>query len=207
MLTTIPFAGLYCSWHDDALDRACESVLQDDQGEPVHDKLPMKLFDAIDWGKAHTEYAQMYAKAWCDHLGIQGMEFDELNSPREYNFATDRIFVRIPQAEVERIHTALAKHPQILTDLAKSKFTSRSGFHSFYSPDVSDWGPLETWDHNQVGTLLEAFQEMEEPGFEESSLTEDWNCNGWLDNMILNTPEAVRVANLAYRVRRMRGEV
>ena len=39
----------------------------------------------------------------------------------------------------------------------KERFTSRDGFISFYPNRVEDWPDLEEWDHNHVGTLLEAY--------------------------------------------------
>lgn len=202
-LTIIPFQGFYHSIHDDNLDRAADSVLQDDRGDCVHDGLVMRLFDAVDWKQAHISYAKEYTKAWADKVGIAGVEFEELNSPREYNFTTDRIFVKIPDAEVRRIFSETPRQP--LHEKAAEWFTSRSGFISFYSADTISWGPLDTWDHNQIGCLIAAYCKFKE--FDEEHLVEDFNCNGDIDNWILNTPAAVRVSNLAYRIRRMRGEV
>ena len=125
-------------------------------------------------------------------------------SPREYNFTTDRIFIKLPAKEIRRIHKAT--EPEVLAEVAAEEFTSRSGFISFYSPDVESWGPLKTWDHNQRYCLLTAYARQEEPGFAEASLVEDYNCNGDIDNWLLNTPGAVRGTNLAYRIRCMRGQ-
>lgn len=203
-LAIIPFSGFYESVHDQALDDACESILQDDSGDCVHDALPMRLFDAVDWGLAHQAYARRYAADWCDRLGIKGAEFEELNSPREYNFTTDRIFVRIPDAEVARIHRETK--PDELARVAREWFTSRSGFISFYSPDVSTWGPIGGWDHNKVGALLQAWQNQTKPDLDDWGIVEDWSGNALVEDMVLNTPAAVHVAGLAYRIRRMRGE-
>lgn len=203
MLAVIPFSGFYNSLHDAELDHACEMMLSDDRGDQVHDKLPMRLFDAVNWRAAHESYARQYALEWCDRFGIDGAEFDELNSPREYNFRTDRIFIRLPEPEVARIHAAIER--PILDEVTREMFTSRSGFISHYPPSVEDWGDVSEWDHNQIFALLTAWQRQHEPDFEEWSLIEDWAGNGKVDDWILNTPAAVRVANLAYRIRRMRG--
>lgn len=201
----IPFAGFYNSIHDAQLDWACEFILQDDSGNCVHDALPERLFDSIEWARVHVDYARQYALEWADAAGIKGLEFEELNSPREYNFTTDRIFVKIPANEIARIRREI--DPETLAQTARDWFTSRSGFISFYSPDVESWGDVESWDHNQIGCMLEAWQTMREGSdFEESRICDDWSGNGMLENWILNTPKAIRVANLAYRIRRMRGE-
>lgn len=200
----IPFSGFYYSMHDDALDRAMESCIRDDQGEPVHPKITERLFDAINWQDAHEKYARAYVKTWCKLFGIVGVEFEELNSPREYNFTTDRLFVRIPAAEFARILATIPADE--LAKVAADMFTSRSGFISFYSPDVSSWGPAETWDHNQRLAALQALQNAADAPDIEWSIVEDYQCNGAIENWILNTPKTVRLVNLAYRVRQMRGE-
>lgn len=195
----IPFAGFYYSDHDAEFDRALEMMVSDESGcHPVHPDITMRLFDRIDWRMAHVSYARQFALDWCEHFGIKGAEFEELNSPREYNFTTDRIFVRIPESEIARIHAETA--PAVLCDVAREEFTSRSGFFSFYSNDPESWGELAEWDHNQRYALLIAYARQREPEFEEFSLCEDYSGNGMIDNWILNTPKAIRTANAAYRL-------
>lgn len=198
----IPFQGFYNSIHDAELDRACESILQDDSGYCVHDALPGRLFDAIEWARVHVDYARQYALEWADAAGIKGIEFEELNCPREYNFTTDRIFVKIPAGEIERIRREI--DPELFAETAREWFTSRSGFISFYSPDIESWGELDEWDHNQRGCMLQAWHTQCD--IDEWSIVEDWSGNGMVDNWVLNTPKAVHVAELAYRIRCMRGE-
>jgi hypothetical protein len=200
-LSTIPFSGFYCSMHDRELDYACKNILQDGGGDPVHPALLDRLFDAIDWRAAHEAYARRYAASWCDAMGIVGAEFDELNSPREYNFTTDRIFIRIPDGEVTRILASIDRAR--LDETARAMFTTRDGFISSYSPRVEDWGPVSDWDHNQLGCMLAALQPEE---FDEWDIVENWSGNGVLEGWILNTPAAIHVTNLAWRIRRMRGE-
>lgn len=204
-LAIIPFSGFYNSIHDAELDRACEMILSDDRGHCVHDALPMRLSDSVDWRKAHTDYARRYAIEWAERFGVRGLEFESLHSPREYNFTTDRIFVEIPAGELARIYRAVRR--KSLPEVAREMFTSRDGFISFYSPIVANWGPMRQLDHNQWFAVLTAWQRQNEPEFDEWDLVEDWSGNGMVDNWVLNTPAAIRVADLAYRIRRMRGEV
>lgn len=81
------------------------------------------------------------------------MYFHELESPAEYNFVTDRIFVALPTETVTKLLT-LVDYQQ-WSDQVKAAFTSRSGFSSYYSNNLCDWldagKPL---DHNQLGSLL-----------------------------------------------------
>lgn len=195
----IPFSGFYYSLHDAEFDRALEQMVSDETGcHPVHPDIELRLSDRVDWRMAHASYAKQFALDWCDHFGIKGAEFEELLSPREYNFTTDRIFVRIPESEIARIHAETA--PTMLREVAREEFTSRDGFFSFYSNDPESWGDIAEWDHNQRYALLIAYARQREPEFEEFSLCEDYSGNGMIDNWILNTPKAIRTANAAYRL-------
>jgi hypothetical protein len=61
----------------------------------------------------------------------------------------------------------------------KERFESRSGFISHYSSDVSDWGKVETWDYNQIGTLFEC---LGEPDYFE--IMENACGNGEISNAV-----------------------
>jgi len=151
--TTIPFSGFYESVHSQHLDDAFETMISDDRGD-IHPGLFDRAFDAIDWNKARHAYAEFYCDCFARLFGIT-LTYADMVSPREYNFQTDRIFAQIDLAEVRRLYS-LVDHNE-LRKLAKERFTSRDGFSSFYSPNINTWGELETWDHNKVGTLVEAF--------------------------------------------------
>jgi hypothetical protein len=93
------------------------------------------------------------------HRGM-AYEWEEMVSPREYNFTTDRLFAKFSLSDLETIRQRLDAAE--LAQEARERFTSRSGFISFYDPDVSTWPEaLEDWDHNQLGTLVRAFVALE----------------------------------------------
>ena len=144
MLATIPFSGFYESVHMDALER---------EGEE---------FPGADWRKVFFSYAKAYATEYLHAACIVG-EFESLESPREYNFSTDRIFVDIPADEVRRMLATVDM--ETLAQVAKDRHTTRPGFISFYSPQVGDWGSVETWDCNQLETLIIAFVDDDERGY------------------------------------------
>jgi hypothetical protein len=91
------------------------------------------------------------------------LRFEEMTSPREYNFETDRIFAEIPLAVARHMFAKSKedKHATLAAVICR-RFTSRSGFISFYANDVESWlaTPLSDWDHNELGTLLLACLEM-----------------------------------------------
>lgn len=195
MLTTIPFSGFYCTMHEDALDRAVEQMFSDrDTGcHPYTGLIDRAQWDC-KWSGVMQDYAKEYAEQFAREFGID-MTFDSMESPKFYNFTTDRVFCAISESEVARL---LKETPaDVLKKTAADMFTSRDGFSSFYSPDVSDWGWTNEWDHNQVGCLVAAFVSSIRPDFDqyaELSLMEDAECNGYIWNWIdENTPTIDRL--------------
>lgn len=184
MLTIIPFSGFYESVHDEALDDALNQIFADDRGDP-NDGLINRAFDYIKWHEVQIKYAEAYAEAFADEFEIKGAKFESMQSPREYNFTTDRIFMEVPQEEMQRIFDETP--PMTLSDVAKEMFTSRSGFISFYSSDWRSWGPLPTWDHNQCFALIQAHVRMEHDDFDcwaEFGLMERFRDNGYFEDWL-----------------------
>jgi hypothetical protein len=186
MLTTIPFSGFYYTLHDSALDDAVDSMFQHDDGCTNH-ALAGRVHWDCKWGDVMRDYAEEYAGRFADEFGIK-LTFDSMESPKEYNFTTDRIFCHIALDEAIRL---LEETPEdVLCQLAKDTFTSRDGFISFYSPVAEEWGDISEWDHNQLGVLIQAHVNSKTDcgdGFDqwaEYRLMEDAMCNGLLNNAI-----------------------
>lgn len=156
--TVIPFSGFYHSFHDQDLDHSLDMVCSDSTGCHTYETVRERMFDLIDWKKAHKLYAQKYTDLFSREVGID-LSFEALISPRYYNYETDRIFCWIPMEEVERIYNAVPKKD--LEKKIKDRFTSCDGFISHYPNDLSLWGDLDIWDHNQIGTLLEVYADLE----------------------------------------------
>jgi len=188
MIARIPFAGFYHSVHDHELDDALNMMLSDESGNP-NGPLIERAFDLVDWSQAHKDYAKAYAENFCHHFKIAGV-FESMTSPREYNFETDRVWIEMTEAEARRILGET--NDKNLRDQAREMFTSRSGFCSFYSPDIDTWGDIAEWDHNQLYCLLSAYAEQEtdtSDGFDswaELSLMESDRGNGEFENMVYN---------------------
>ncbi len=169
MQTTIPFCGFYCSTADEQIDYELESLFNYQMEEiSDHEIDHQDRFDILrscaDFYNIHQEYAKAYVQAFGDHFEYQydfvlPITFVELTSPREYNFTTDRIFVEISLETVQRLFVESEDANHItLKQRIHDRFTSRSGFISFYSNDIEEWleKPLANWDENEVGTLLES---------------------------------------------------
>jgi len=198
MLAIIPFAGFYESVHDDMLNNALGQVFWDREGQGcVHSNLLNRAHSLIKWGDVMKAYTKDYAERFADEFKL-ALTFESMQSPREYNFTTDRIFVELSADEAKRILAATDR--EALDTVAADMFTSRSGFISSYSPDVDDWGGIEAWDHNQLGALLKAYaaQETDDTdGFEswaERSLMEKADENGYLQNwLFVDNPKMQRL--------------
>jgi hypothetical protein len=195
MLSTIPFSGFYDSLHSDAIDQAEQYLFTDrDTGCERNEGLEMRLYYSCNYSAVQLEYAKEYAERFGLEFEIK-LQFESMESPREYNFSTDQIYVTISESEVHRLYALCDS--QALAELAKQQFTSRSGFISFYSPCIADWGAVATWDHNQVGTLLECIAGTDFDCWGEFELMDSALGNSAIESWIIdNTPDMPRL----YRV-------
>jgi hypothetical protein len=187
-LSTVPFSGFYESLHDSKIDDCIQQMFSDKAtGCHPNSGLEDAHFNICDFSKVYTSYAQAYVEAFAEEFKISGMACESLHSPKEYNFTTDKIYALIPEAEITRIHSEV--NADALAELVKERFTSHSGFSSFYSNDVKTWGDVLEWDHNQLGTLIQAYadQDSNNGHFDtsmESDLMESANSNGLLDQWV-----------------------
>jgi hypothetical protein len=108
-------------------------------------------------------YAKEYVKAFGAFVGVP-LEYVATTHPKQYNFATDRIFARVKDKDFGRVMREL--EPERIRSAVRDRFTSRDGFCSFYDHDFDKWTfPL---DHNQVGAVLECYAEQKAAGKRES---------------------------------------
>ena len=206
----IPFSGFYESWHDAEFDNALEYMFDiEGNGADYAGPLTQRFFDTIDWRAAHTAYAKAYAENFAAALGCKVCEREEMISPREYNFSTDRLFAKFDASEL-RAMMARADIREELDAVAADMFTSRDGFMSSYSPDVASWGDdLAEWDYNQRGALLRAAANViiaDGETFDqraEFDLMEHDRCNGAIDDyMWNNTTDGAVMGNRCDKIAR-----
>jgi hypothetical protein len=141
-------------------------------------------FDCMRYSKSYQYMARSYARdfnTWAgDQLGLArsewqhdwrlehktrrnvpslGLTFEEMTSPRFYNFETDRLFCTISARTVKTLFrmSKAENHTRLGAEI-KERCTSYDGFHSFYPNDLQTWltKPLAEWDENELGTLLRA---------------------------------------------------
>lgn len=205
----IPFAGFYNTWHGAEFDDAFEYMFDiDGSGAEYAALLAQRFWGTIDWRAAHTDYAMAYADNFAAALGTK-CAWEEMVSPREYNFTNDSLFAKFDAAHL-RAWMARDDIRNELDVVAADMFTSRSGFISHYSPDVSDWGnDVADWDYNQRGALLRAAANMiiaDGENFDqekEFALMEGARCNGAIDRYIwANTTDNAKTGNRCDKIAR-----
>lgn len=199
MLVKIPFAGFYESLHSHAIDNEIEMQIEyfeRDCGMSIPESFAEMLWFEPDYQHVHSEYAKFYVGRFLSEFDLSG-KFESMDSPREYNFTTDRVYADISRDSIAKAWRGTDK--KILARLCGERFTSYNGFISYYRPDYKQWGLLYTWDHNQLETLLLAYIETERGEtwgqWSEDDLVEDINCNGLLSDWLCESGKYVRVLN------------
>jgi hypothetical protein len=195
MLIQLPFSGFYNSIHDVLLDDALESLVQTENGITNEALLGMAYF-SIDFNSLHTDYAKKYTDSFAHKFKLD-LSFNELNSPREYNLTTDKIYCEISYEAVKQLWRQTAAC--ILENNAEAIFTSRDGFNSFYSHDYKKWGAVKNFDCNHLHCLLCAWLETnhaDDYNFEEV-IAEDLSCNGYVADSIYKNSKDKRAFNIA----------
>jgi len=154
---------------------------QKEEGVPEHLRLASHeyvdiLFAVTDYGECHRAVAKTYVGAFNDVFedessrydvvggerkfipGIKlGLEFESLQSPKFYNFETDRIFAYISDESISQLWKINeADQFESLSRVLMDRHTSYSGFHSYYKNELNAWleKPLDEWDHNELSSLL-----------------------------------------------------
>lgn len=161
MKTRLPFTGFYNSIYELYIEREFET---DEDGEDCEAR------EDVDMAKLMLAIAKDYTEFFAFHFNLK-LTFESLLRPREYNFLTDEIVVDLQG--VADLYKRV--NQETLKAVAREKFTSRSGFVSFYSPNVERWGSIDTWDYNQVSCLLEAL--LLDEGFTDSGAFDDYYCD------------------------------
>ena len=180
------FPGFYNSFLSERIEEEIERAVDytaDNEGlsqEEVEDK--------FSYPKAREAMSKAWVNAFSAETGI-ALEFAELISPKEYNFQTDRLLVKIPHAEILRM--ASETDPSHLIDTVTERHSSYDGFASFYSSDYeegAEWQkPVLEWDANQLETLMIAYisckggdkEDLLEALYDASSIYEAVD-NGWI---------------------------
>lgn len=184
-VTALPFPGFYYSNLDQLIDCEIESHAEyaatSTDGEEAafpeairldQFELAGLLFHHGEFRRAHLMLAQSYLDAWNEAAAVElgqpaGARFESIQSPREYNFETDRLFAYVPEnflRDLWRKHAADGF--ETLARVIRKRFTSRDGFISYYSNRVTDWieKGLDGFDRNELETVIIAALELSYKG-------------------------------------------
>lgn len=123
-----------------------------------------------DFNFDYTDYNNRIAKAFVNRLERElkaflpiKLEFQEVVSPKEYNFKNDSINISA-SLSIDRLIKLIRDRIKPATQYFKDTYTSRSGFISFHSNRVYDWLRkeyiLENPDY-RIGALLNCLCSIE----------------------------------------------
>ena len=172
--STIPFCGFYESFISDDIDyQIGQQIEWDSDIYDLNEDEQQILWDSylsVNRKYFYNQIAQDYTNFYIEILNrrLKGFElkakFNLFTSPREYNFKTDRIFINIEKNHaIDFIKYIIKNYKKELEEKIKQRFTSRSGFNSFYKNSLDLWPKdYSEWDHNQIGTCFELFDLEEE---------------------------------------------
>lgn len=119
-------------------------------------------YDDFTWD--YEEYEQRIGKCFVSRIEKElkqylpiKMEFQNIHSPKEYNFANDSINICV-SLSLDRLIKLIKDRQKDAAVYFKDKYTSCSGFISFHSNDLTDWLNkkyiLEKPQH-RIGALLD----------------------------------------------------
>ena len=113
---SLNFGGFYHSQHSENIENNIESYGYE--------------WDEIDYKKTHLNYCNSYLNRLSEELEIN-LKFIQLDSPREYNFTTDKIFCSISDKDFKSLLSTY--DTKELFNYIEEHSKSRDGFSSFCS--------------------------------------------------------------------------
>ena len=119
---SLNFGGFYHSEHSENIDSKEESYGYD--------------WEEVDYKNTYINYCNSYLNRLSEYLKIN-LKFIQLDSPREYNFVTDKIVCSISENDFNTLLNAydfgILGNTKELFNYIEEHSKSRDGFHSFYS--------------------------------------------------------------------------
>lgn len=165
MNTYNTFAPMFPGFYNTAFEYSGED--QDIQSYNDEYKTDYK-YDDFTWD--YTEYQTRVAKAFVNRLERElnvflpvKLTFQEIISPKEYNFSNDSINIAA-ELDLNELLKLIIDRFNDAKDYFKANYTSCSGFISSHSNDIADWlNPayiMEQPEH-RIGALLNCLCDIE----------------------------------------------
>jgi hypothetical protein len=177
-IATIPFQGFYDSLYSHAIDSEMENSIdyyykEYELTEAQRDTLANGYLEKNTsefYYNVSKDYAESFIYEIERETGLSlNARFESMESPKEYNFQTDRLFIELPEASaIAFVNYILENHKDEFRNLIAQRFTSRDGFWSNYKNTLEAWGDPSEWDYNQLGTCFEIFEYLEQEIYEHS---------------------------------------
>lgn len=153
------FPGFYGTIFEPQEENEIYSINQ----ERANNKLEPLKYDDIEFD--YTQYYQdvcesvveLLESALIQHGVIESIKYECLSSPKEYNFYNDSIHVEI--VPTEKLSQYINDNWSLFVDYIKGRYTSRSGFISFFSNDAEEWKKetdnFTCFGQHELGSCLE----------------------------------------------------
>lgn len=170
------FDGFYNSIYDSLDEDECNSLitqsaedlaetrpdLTDDQINEVGAKIQDVFYSSVDYVNLHNKIAKNYVYNLEYELKERGFDlkvsYQSVDSPREYNFRTDKILVKytVSSQGFENVIKYVENNKTAFERYIKDNFTSCSGYISFLSNDIRDWTEeyIEDWFSEVLAFIL-----------------------------------------------------
>jgi len=122
----IDFGGFYESIHSNIIEEHIEMQLE--WGEDLQED----GFDSVNWRETFIDYSKEYVHRLNNELDLN-LSFIDLNSPKYYNYNTDKIVVKVNDEEVNTLFKLTKDNNFLEWENPPFNFTSCDGFNSFYN--------------------------------------------------------------------------
>lgn len=162
VLVKVPFTGFYCTVLESLIDGEINQYYDwyaEENGKdiPEHEINYRAIFEYIakKWCFVWSDslFWEMRHNAGIDDDLYMELSFESLQSPKYYNFETDKIYAYCAFETLEKLYNHFTKYG--FKEWLWERMRPCSGFIPHYSNCLEDWGNIEDWDYNQWGLFLE----------------------------------------------------
>jgi hypothetical protein len=171
------FSGFYENiYWEENMDMEAE-YFRDERGYKGDGSYKQELWRFFDYQKWHKDIAERFTHLLAKQLSgfVKEIKFEEVRSPKEYNFYNDAINVLITP-RVNKIRDFVYANKEAFDKYLHDRYTSYDGFMSFYANNFDAWEMYtssfkDLTDDHYLGSILQFICTQLE--ITESSLYED----------------------------------
>lgn len=184
------FSGFYHGWFDP--DNEIENYIYNYNDEP--NELERQIswndidFDFDTYQNDVVIFCCYYLQCELKNFGIEKITFENISSPKYYNFSNDSINCEIV-LNTDILSEYIYKNNEAFIKYLKDNYTSRDGFISLFSNLFTEWAfdtnnfkDFENCNAHLLGSILQFICENEE--IQEIQIFEDWCMNSYIGEYI-----------------------